>query len=84
MVRFVCSLNRFLVREIAGCLGFNLVLRGYADALEICVEVVRVEEAYLSARLVHGDYAPHHHLAEVRQGEAEIVCGFLRVEKFFV
>lgn len=67
-----------------GGFGVYFVLRGYADALEVCVEVIGVEEAYLSARLVHGDYAPHHHLAEVRQGEAEIVCGFLRVEKFFV
>ena len=77
-------LKRFLVREIAGCFGFNLVLRRYADALEICVKVVRIEKAEFAARLIHGDYAPHHHLAEVRQGEAEIVCGFLRVEKFFV
>ena len=73
-------LKRFLVREIAGCFGFNLVLRRYADALEICVKVVRVEEAELAARLIHGDYTPHHHLAEVRQGEAEIVGCLLRVE----
>ena len=74
------SLKRSLVREIVCGLCLDFVLRGYADALEVCVEVIGVEEAYLSARLVHGDYAPHHHLAEVRQGEAEIVGGLLRVE----
>lgn len=65
---------------IAGGFGFDFVLRRYADALEICVKVVRVEEAEFAARLIHGDYAPHHHLAEVRQGEAEIVGSLLRVE----
>ncbi len=43
---WICEwLKRFLVREIAGGFGFDFVLRGYADALEVCVKVVGVEEA---------------------------------------
>ncbi len=78
---WICEwLKRFLICEIAGGFGLDFVLRGYADTFEVCVEVVGVEEAYLSARFVHGDHTPHHHLAEVRQGEAQIVGGLLRVE----
>ena len=42
--------------------------------------VVGVEEAELAARLIHGDYTLHHHLAEIGQGESEVVCGLLGVE----
>jgi len=42
---WICEwLKRLLVREIVGGFGFDFVLRGYADTLEVCVKVIGVEE----------------------------------------
>ena len=66
--------------EIAVSLLVNLGLGGDSDARHVGVEVGRVEEAELAARLVHGDDAAHHQLAEIGELEAAIGGSLLRVE----